>query len=215
MAPDNDRQAVEATEFRKKLDAMVATTIDAKQRYATAHAQVLSTTALLEGEDRAPVILIEEAHATTTLIEPLSRASPPAPSSRTALSDDDYEVAVIANIHIQAVDVQNIRSLVLVTLDLSSTHYTRWRDNILLTVWCYSLSDRVLLDTTCVGVLAWERMASVIKLWIWGTISPDLHDVTWQCGYTTCDAWLALENQFLSNRKTRALHIDATFRSFV
>jgi hypothetical protein len=134
MAPDNDRQAVEAIEFQKKLDAMVATTIDAKQRYATAHAQVLSTTALLEGEDRVPVILIEEAHATTTLIEPPSRASPPAPASRTALWDDDYEVAVIANIHIQAVDVQNIRSLVLVTLDLSSTHYTRWRDNILLTL---------------------------------------------------------------------------------
>jgi hypothetical protein len=173
---------------------MVATTIDAKQRYATAHAQVLSTTALLDGEDRAPVILIEEAHATTTLIEPPSRASPPAPASRTALSDDDYEVAVIANIHIQAVGVQNIRSLILVTLDLSSTHYTRWRDNILLTLWCYSLSDRVLLDTTYVGVPAWDRMASVIKLWIWGTISPDLHDITWQRGYMTCDAWLALEN---------------------
>jgi hypothetical protein len=166
MAPDNDRQAVEATEFRKKLDAMVATAIDVKQRYAAAHAQVLSTTALLEGEDRAPVILIEEAHATTTLIEPPSCASPPAPASRTALSDDDYEVAVIANIHIQAVGVQNIRSLVLVTLDLSSTHYTQWRDNILLTLWCYSLSDRVLLDTTYVGIPAWDRMASVIKLWI-------------------------------------------------
>jgi hypothetical protein len=29
------------------------------------------------------------------------------------------------------------------------------------------------------------------------------------------DAWLALENHFLGNRETRALHIDATFLSFV
>jgi hypothetical protein len=32
---------------------------------------------------------------------------------------------------------------------------------------------------------------------------------TW---HVTC--WLALENHFLSNHETRALHIDATFRSF-
>jgi hypothetical protein len=29
------------------------------------------------------------------------------------------------------------------------------------------------------------------------------------------DAWVALENHFLSNHETHALHIDATFRSFV
>jgi hypothetical protein len=29
------------------------------------------------------------------------------------------------------------------------------------------------------------------------------------------DAWLALENHFLGNHETRALHIDTTFQSFV
>jgi hypothetical protein len=29
------------------------------------------------------------------------------------------------------------------------------------------------------------------------------------------DAWLALENHFLGNHETHALHIDATFQSFV
>jgi hypothetical protein len=172
MALDNDRQAAEAVEFWKKLNAMVATTIDVKQRYDAAHARGFASTVLLEGEERASVIPVEEAHAAATLIEPPSRTSPLAPAGRTALSDDDYGVAVIANIHIQAVGVQNICSLISATLDLSSTHYTRWRDNILLTLWCYSLSDRVLLDTTYVGVPAWDRMASVIKSWIWGTISP-------------------------------------------
>jgi hypothetical protein len=31
----------------------------------------------------------------------------------------------------------------------------------------------------------------------------------------THDAWLALENHFLDNRETHALHIDTTFWSFV
>jgi hypothetical protein len=88
--------------------------------------------------------------------------------------DNDYEAAVITNIHVQAASMQNIRSLISVSLDLSLMHYTWWRNNILLTLGRYSLSDHVLLDTTYVGVLAWDRMDSVIKSWIWGTISPDL-----------------------------------------
>jgi hypothetical protein len=58
-------------------------------------------------------------------------------------------------------------------------------------------------------------MDSVVKSWIWGTISPDLQDVVQQRGHTARGAWLALENHFLGNHETRALHIDATFRSFV
>jgi hypothetical protein len=111
--------------------------------------------------------------------------------------------------------VRNIHSLVSVTLDLSSRHYTRWHDNVLLTLGRYSLSDHVLLDTTYISVLAWDRMDNVIKLWIWGTNSPDLQFITQQCSHMAHDAWLAIENHFLGNRETRTLHIDATFRSFV
>jgi hypothetical protein len=39
--------------------------------------------------------------------------------------------------------------------------------------------------------------------------------VTRQNGHTSRDAWLALENQFIGNHETCALHIDATFRNFV
>jgi hypothetical protein len=73
----------------------------------------------------------------------------------------------------------------------------------------------MLLDTMSISVPTWDQMDSVIKSWIWGTISPDLQDVVRQCGHMAHDAWLALENHFLSNCETRALHIDATFRSFV
>jgi hypothetical protein len=36
----------------------------------------------------------------------------------------------------------------------------------------------MLLGTTYVSVPTWDRMDNVIKLWIWGTISPDLQDIT-------------------------------------
>jgi hypothetical protein len=47
---------------------------------------------------------------------------------------DDYEVAVITNLHAQAFGIQNIHSLMSVVLDSSSTHHARWRDNVLLTL---------------------------------------------------------------------------------
>jgi hypothetical protein len=58
--------------------------------------------------------------------------------------------------------------------------------------------------------------------WTWlsslGSTAPsrlNFRTMTRQCGHTVRAAWLALENRFIGNRETRALHIDATFRNFV
>jgi hypothetical protein len=58
-------------------------------------------------------------------------------------------------------------------------------------------------------------MDTVVRSWLYNTISAELQDVTHQNGHTARDAWLALENQFIGNRETRVLHIDAVFRNFV
>jgi hypothetical protein len=58
-------------------------------------------------------------------------------------------------------------------------------------------------------------MDMVVKSWLYDTMSPELQDVTRQHGHTTHATWLALENRFIDNRETRALHIDATFRNFI
>jgi hypothetical protein len=72
MATDNDRQAVEATKFRKKLD-----TAAAKKRYDVAHARALAITALLE-EERVAAIFTEETRTAVALIEPpLTHSLPP------------------------------------------------------------------------------------------------------------------------------------------
>jgi hypothetical protein len=104
-----------------------------------------------------------------------------------------------------------MRSLVTVVLDSSSTHYARWRDNVLLTLRRYALFDHVLSDDTFVDVPAWDMMDMVVKSWLYDTILSELQDVTCQCGYTARATWLALENRFIDNQETRVLHIDATF----
>jgi hypothetical protein len=74
------------------------------------------------------------------LIEPPPPTLPTASTGGTTPSDDDYEAAVIANIHVQAADMHHIRSLISIMLDFSSTHFARWRDNVLLSLRRYSLS---------------------------------------------------------------------------
>jgi hypothetical protein len=144
MANDDARQAAMAVEFQQKLNATVAVAV--KKKYDASRAQILAATVLLEEEQRAAAVLAEEDRATEALIEPLPMLTP-APTGRATPSDDDYEAAVIANIHVEAIGVQNIHSLITVSLDLS-THYARWRDNIMPTLERYSLFVHVLLDIT-------------------------------------------------------------------
>ena len=54
---------------------------------------------------------------------------------------------MIAQLHLQAAGVQNIKALVSVLLDPTSSSYGRWRDQVLLALCRYALDDNVLLDT--------------------------------------------------------------------
>jgi hypothetical protein len=155
--------------------------------------------------------LDEVARVAVQLIEPPAPPSTPVTDSSPSSNADRYEAAVIANLHLQASGVQNIRSLVSVVLDGSSAHYARWRENVLLILRRYALSDHVLSDDCFVDVPAWDKMDMLVKSWLFGTISPELQDVTRQRGLTARAAWLALENRFIGNRETHALHINATF----
>ena len=58
-------------------------------------------------------------------------------------------------------------------------------------------------------------MDCVVKSWILGTILDDLADTISLRGSTAHAAWVAIDSQFLGNRKTRAPYLDAQFRGFV
>ena len=89
---------------------------------------------------------------------------------------------MIAQLHLQAAGVQNIKVLVSVLLDPTSSSYGRWRDQVVLALRHYALDDHVLLDTP---IEAWLRLDSVAMSWIFGTISLDLQDLVRTHGGTT------------------------------
>jgi hypothetical protein len=125
-----------------------------------------------------------------------------------------HEAAAVVNLHHHAASVQNIRNIVHVILDLTDDNYKRWRDQLLLVVGKYSLDDHILQDTPAPDFPDWRRMDCVVKSWIAGTISDDLAESVLSRDATARAVWLALEDQFLGNQETRALHLDAKFRHF-
>jgi hypothetical protein len=125
-----------------------------------------------------------------------------------------YEDTVVAGLHLQAAAVLNVRQLVNIVLDSSSTNYASWRDLMEQALQRYALIKHVTDDAPS-NDPGWIRMDSVVLNWISNSISADLHQVVWERGCTARHLWLVIENQFLDNREQRTLHLDAVFRTFV
>jgi hypothetical protein len=104
---------------------------------------------------------------------------------------------MVAQLHLQAAGVQNIRALVSILLDPASSSYGRWRDQVLLTLRRYALDDHVLIDSPIEARdVAWLCLDSVAMSWIFRifrTISLDLQDLVRTHGGTARQAWVALE----------------------
>jgi hypothetical protein len=53
-----------------------------------------------------------------------------------------------------------------------------------------------------------------VVTWILGTLSPELHEIVRELTETACQAWLAIEAQFLDNSESRVLQLDTRFSTF-
>jgi hypothetical protein len=165
-------------------------------------ATIQATVAALQGRERVASLALEQEHAMGAaltaqmataqrliLSHPLiAQAAPPVtPEAPLAFGlNDDH----IASLHAQAARLHNIRSLV---LDPVSSHYTRWRGQVLLTLRRYALADHVLNDHVAPSSPSWYLMDSVVLSWLHGTITVVLQDIIRDQADMGRQAWLALE----------------------
>lgn len=111
-----------------------------------------------------------------------------------------------------------MKSLVPIVLELCSPHYTRWRALFLNTLEKYALADHALLDDDFFDGISWKRMDCTVMSWFYGTVTPELLEVVLHredAPPTTRCFWLGIECQFLGNKTTRAMLLNAKFRTFV
>jgi hypothetical protein len=126
--------------------------------------------------------------------------------------------ALAASLHAQAIAVQNLRALVPIVLDRHSTQYSQWRGlflNTLNTLGKYALADLVNLDAMPQDAGDWGAMECTVRSWMYASITPDLLSDVMTPGASARRVWLAIEDQFLDNKETRALILDTEFRNFV
>jgi hypothetical protein len=143
-----------------------------------------------------------------------SSSSPTAASQLVPTTSSTYKDTVVAGLHLQAAAVLNVLQLVNIVIDSSSTNYASWRDLIEQALQRYALIKHVTDDTPS-NDRRWIQMDNIVLNWISNSISTDLHQVVRERGCTACHLWLTIENQFLSNREQRTLHLDAAFHIFV
>jgi hypothetical protein len=141
-------------------------------------------------------------------------SSPAAATPLVPIASSTYEDTVIAEHHLQTAAVLNIRQLVNIILDSSSTSYASWHDLMEQALQRYALLQHVTDDNSSTDP-GWIQMDSVALNWISNSISVDFHQVVWERGCTVHHLWLTIENQFLGNREQHTLHLDVAFRTFV
>jgi hypothetical protein len=101
----------------------------------------------------------------------------------------------------------------MIVLEPSSPNYKWWRDLVLLTLHRYALDDHIPSDITDPPTY-WARLYIIMVTWILNTLSPELHEVVREPTETAHQEWLALEAQFLDNRKSLILQLNSRFCVF-
>jgi hypothetical protein len=120
----------EAAALHARLKAIIKEAKDVEAQTAAAHRRVQAVCFLLEEEESKATALEQ----TTTAICQRVSSSTSSTSSLAAASplvsttSSTYEDTVIARLHLQAVVVLNVRQLVNIVLESSSTSYASWRD---------------------------------------------------------------------------------------
>jgi hypothetical protein len=175
IAADTD-----ATALKAKFDTLVKDAEKVEEKAVAARRRAQAARTLLE-EEQAAAALEKAVVAARQLV--LGSSSSP---NHTSSSSSSYEDTVIAGLHLQAVAVLNVRSLVNIVLDSTSTTYASWHDLMMMVLERYTLLDHVNSDVASSTDPGWRQMDSVVLNWISKSITPELHQVVRERGATAC-----------------------------
>jgi hypothetical protein len=103
--------------------------------------------------------------------------------------------------------------VVTIILEPSSPHYKRWRDLVLFTLHRYTLDDHI-VSTVPNPSTYWARLDNIVVTWNLSILSLELYEIIRELTKTARQAWHLLKAQFIGNRESRILQLDARFHVF-
>ncbi|CAL9232749.1 unnamed protein product, partial [Arabidopsis halleri] len=124
-------------------------------------------------------------------------------------------MAAAANNSDKIYGVNNIKTHIPVILDLEESNYDAWRE--LFLTHCLSFDVLGHIDGTLLPAnaddVAWQKRDGIVKLWLYGTLTPKQFQGSFVSGSTSREVWLRIENQFRNNKDARALRLDNELRT--
>jgi hypothetical protein len=146
---------VAAAALKAKLNALVKDAEEAEEKAVAARCRARAARTLLEEQTAAA---LEKAAVAARQLVPGSSSS----TTHTSPAASSYEETIVAGLHLQAAAVLNVRSLVNIVLDSSSTTYASWRDLMMMVLERYALLDHVDSDVVPSTDPGWRRMDNVV-----------------------------------------------------
>jgi hypothetical protein len=135
--------------LRARLEAIIKEAEDAEAQAADARRRIQAARLLLE-EEESKATALEQTATTPRQHVPALSSSPSSPAAASQLiptASSTYEDTAVAGLHLQAAAVLNVRQLVNIVLDSSSTNYVYWRDLMEQALQRYALINHVTDDT--------------------------------------------------------------------
>nr|GEU99857.1 hypothetical protein [Tanacetum cinerariifolium] len=110
--------------------------------------------------------------------------------------------------------VTNIKSHVSLVLDLDQLNYDAWCE--LFTSHCHCFGVHGLLDgmfiSTSDNASDWKKLDSLVKVWIYGTISTPLLQTVLKKNVEAKDVWKSLADLFHNNKEARSMELHEQLR---
>ncbi|GKC24776.1 Myb-like protein P [Tanacetum coccineum] len=111
--------------------------------------------------------------------------------------------------------VSNIKAHVPLVLDLEQLNYDAWSE--LFTAHCLCFGIQCLLDgsyaCTTSNAVEWKKLDSLVKVWIYSTISTSLLQIVLKKNVLAHDVWKSLEDLFHNNKDARAMELHKELQS--
>lgn len=128
------------------------------------------------------------------------------------MSEDGAQPHPHAALWAQATAVQNVKSLIPVTLDLKASNFTKWSNFLQIAVTQYALADH-LSTATPPDDEEWQRMDSTVLRWLYGSIMPDIANMVMAAGSTSFPVLGGITALFRDNQQARAGYLSQKFRN--
>ncbi|XP_021762206.1 uncharacterized protein LOC110726972 [Chenopodium quinoa] len=113
-----------------------------------------------------------------------------------------------------ALGVSNIKNAIPLLLDREKVQYSNWVELFECHAHAFDVPDHIDPKTprpTDLSNAMWKRLDSVVKNWIYGTISTYLLEIILCKGDTAQQVWDKLKEIFQDNKTTRAVYLENQF----